>query len=98
MVRELLSDRTEANGLLALMLLHHSRRDARETPSGDLVLLEEQDRHQWNEAEIREGVALVRSAGAASGAGGGHPPARLPCGGGARAPRAAHHRAPPSAR
>ena len=69
MVRELLSDRTEANGLLALMLLHHSRRDARETPSGDLVLLEEQDRHQWNQAEIREGLALVGSEVAASEAG-----------------------------
>jgi RNA polymerase sigma-70 factor, ECF subfamily len=69
MVRELLPDRMEATGLLALMLLHHSRRDARETPSGDLVLLEEQDRRQWNQAEIREGLALVRSAVAASEAG-----------------------------
>jgi RNA polymerase sigma-70 factor (ECF subfamily) len=69
MVRELLPGRAEATGLLALMLLHHSRRDARKTPSGDLVLLEEQDRRQWNQVEIDEGLALVRSAAAASDAG-----------------------------
>jgi RNA polymerase sigma-70 factor (ECF subfamily) len=62
LVRELLPDRSEAAGLLALMLLHHSRREARETPSGDLVLLEEQDRTRWNQAEIREGLELVENA------------------------------------
>lgn len=49
-------------GLLALMLLHESRRAARASPSGDLVLLEEQDRSLWNRAYIREGSMLVRRA------------------------------------
>ncbi|HSO07437.1 MAG TPA: DUF6596 domain-containing protein, partial [Pelomicrobium sp.] len=52
----------EAMGLLALMLLHESRRDARTSPDGDLVLLEEQDRTRWNRALIDEGLALVREA------------------------------------
>jgi len=49
----------EAMGLLALMLLHESRRAARAQPSGDLILLEDQDRSLWNRALINEGVALV---------------------------------------
>ncbi len=49
-------------GLLGLMLLQESRRDARTTPDGDLVLLEEQDRTRWNRAQIAEGVALVERA------------------------------------
>lgn len=49
----------EALGLLALMLLHHSRRDARVTADGDLVTLEEQDRDAWDRALVDEGVALV---------------------------------------
>jgi RNA polymerase sigma-70 factor (ECF subfamily) len=49
----------EAQGLLALMLLHESRRAARSTPAGDLVLLEDQDRSLWDPALIAEGVALV---------------------------------------
>lgn len=49
----------EAIGLLALMLIHESRRIARSTPSGDLVLLDEQDRSQWQRALIAEGSALV---------------------------------------
>jgi RNA polymerase sigma-70 factor (ECF subfamily) len=49
-------------GLLALMLLHDSRRDARTTPEGDLVLLEEQDRTLWDRTEIAEGVAWLASA------------------------------------
>lgn len=49
----------EAIGLLALMLLQESRRSARTTPEGDLVLLEEQDRSLWNRAYIEEGLALV---------------------------------------
>ena len=49
----------EATGLLALMLLHESRRAARASPSGDLVLLDEQDRSLWNRELIAEGVALV---------------------------------------
>jgi RNA polymerase sigma-70 factor (ECF subfamily) len=52
----------EAAGLLALMLLHESRREARTTPEGDLVLLEDQDRKRWNRDQIVEGIALVRIA------------------------------------
>jgi RNA polymerase sigma-70 factor (ECF subfamily) len=52
----------EVAGLLGLMLLQESRRDARTTPEGDLVLLEEQDRTRWNRAQIAEGVALVERA------------------------------------
>jgi RNA polymerase sigma-70 factor (ECF subfamily) len=55
----------EALGLLALMLLHESRRAARSTPAGDLVPLEEQDRALWNQAQIAEGRALVERALAA---------------------------------
>ena len=51
---ELLSD-PEVMGLLALMLLHESRRTARATPEGDLILLEDQDRSQWNQELIAEG-------------------------------------------
>jgi RNA polymerase sigma-70 factor (ECF subfamily) len=49
-------------GLLALMLLHESRRPARTSASGDLVLLEQQDRSLWNQDLIREGIALVERA------------------------------------
>src|SRR5688500_9245732 len=49
----------EAIGLLALMLLHESRRDARASAAGDLVLLEEQDRTRWDGRCIAEGCALV---------------------------------------
>ena len=49
----------EAMGLLALMLLHESRRAARTSPDGDLVLLEDQDRSQWSRTLISEGIALV---------------------------------------
>ncbi|HET7034332.1 MAG TPA: RNA polymerase sigma factor, partial [Thermomicrobiaceae bacterium] len=49
----------EVHGLLALMLLHESRRAARTTPQGDLVLLEDQDRGLWDRQQIREGSALV---------------------------------------
>jgi len=52
----------EAMGLLALMLLHESRRAARATPSGDLILLEDQDRSLWDREMIREGTALVERA------------------------------------
>jgi RNA polymerase sigma-70 factor (ECF subfamily) len=52
----------EAIGLLALMLLNESRRNARTSPDGELVLLDEQDRTQWNRAQIEEGAALVRRA------------------------------------
>jgi RNA polymerase sigma-70 factor (ECF subfamily) len=49
----------EALGVLALMLLHESRRAARASASGDLVLLEDQDRRLWNRELIAEGAALV---------------------------------------
>ncbi len=52
----------EAMGLLALMLLHDSRRAARTSASGDLVLLDEQDRSLWDRTRIAEGVALVERA------------------------------------
>ena len=52
----------EAIGLLALMLLHESRRQARTTASGELVLLDEQDRTLWDRKQIAEGVALVERA------------------------------------
>lgn len=50
---------SEAQGLLALMLLHESRRAARSAANGDLILLDEQDRSLWNRAQIEEGCALV---------------------------------------
>ncbi len=52
----------EVMGLLALMLLHESRRQARTSASGDLVLLEQQDRSLWNRDLIREGITLVKQA------------------------------------
>jgi RNA polymerase sigma-70 factor, ECF subfamily len=52
----------EAVGLLALMLLHESRRPARTSPSGEIVLLEDQDRSLWNTALIAEGGQLVTRA------------------------------------
>jgi RNA polymerase sigma-70 factor (ECF subfamily) len=58
MLVDLLPD-PEAMGLLALMLLHESRRTARATPEGDLILLEDQDRAQWNQELIAEGRRLV---------------------------------------
>jgi RNA polymerase sigma-70 factor (ECF subfamily) len=59
---ELLPDEPENLGLLALMLLQDSRRDARVNDQGELVTLEEQDRSLWNAAEIEEGVNLVQKA------------------------------------
>jgi RNA polymerase sigma-70 factor (ECF subfamily) len=59
---ELVPARPGPRGLLALMLLHDSRREARLTAGGDLVLLEEQDRTRWDQAQIREGLALVEEA------------------------------------
>jgi RNA polymerase sigma-70 factor (ECF subfamily) len=52
----------EIMGLLALMLLQESRRAARTSPTGELILLENQDRSLWNRAQIAEGVALVQKA------------------------------------
>jgi len=52
----------EAEGLLALMLLHEARRAARASPAGELVLLDDQDRSLWNREQIAEGAALVERA------------------------------------
>jgi RNA polymerase sigma-70 factor (ECF subfamily) len=52
----------EALGLLALMLLHDSRRTARSSTTGDLILMEDQDRSLWNRDQITEGVSLVQRA------------------------------------
>ncbi|MEU2742737.1 sigma-70 family RNA polymerase sigma factor [Streptomyces sp. NPDC007095] len=57
---ELMPDEPEALGLLALMLLIESRRPARATPGGDLILLSGQDRSRWDRGLITEGQALVR--------------------------------------
>ncbi len=57
-VAELLPN-PEVFGLLALMLLHESRRGTRVDPEGELVLLEQQDRSRWNQTLIREGIVLV---------------------------------------
>jgi RNA polymerase sigma-70 factor (ECF subfamily) len=61
LVVELLPD-AEAIGLLALMLIQESRRTARTSPTGDLILLEDQDRSLWNQTYIAEGRELVRQA------------------------------------
>src|SRR5215813_6317873 len=58
----LLPGEPEPLGLLALMLLHDSRRDARVSDEGDLVLLENQDRNKWNRPQIQEGVRLIERA------------------------------------
>ena len=64
LVRDLMSPQppAETTGLLALMLLHDSRRDARLDDAGELVLLEDQDRSQWNQAQIGEALPLVEEA------------------------------------
>lgn len=61
LLKELLPE-PEAIGLLALMLLQESRRLARATPEGDLILLEDQDRTLWDAALIEEGKRLVEQA------------------------------------
>lgn len=55
----MLNEDAEALGLLALMLLHHARRDARINPQGELILLEDQDRSLWDQSEIEEGIAIL---------------------------------------
>jgi RNA polymerase sigma-70 factor (ECF subfamily) len=56
---ELMPDEPEALGLLALMLLHDARRDARVGQMGELVLLEDQDRTRWDRGQIEEGTAIL---------------------------------------
>jgi RNA polymerase sigma-70 factor, ECF subfamily len=58
----LMPDEPEALGLLSLMLLHDARRGARVGPTGDLILLGEQDRSRWDQARIVEGSFLVQRA------------------------------------
>ncbi len=60
LLAELMPDEPEVMGLLALMLLVESRRAARTTPDGDLVLLADQDRGRWDRDLIAEGQAIVR--------------------------------------
>ena len=58
----LMPDEPEVLGLLALMLLHDARREARVGPNGELVLLDDQDRSRWDRARIEEGQALLERA------------------------------------
>jgi len=58
----LLPESAEARGLLALMLLHDSRREARLDEAGELVLLDDQDRARWDQAKIRKGSAVLDEA------------------------------------
>jgi RNA polymerase sigma-70 factor, ECF subfamily len=67
LVDALVPGRPAVAGLLALMLLHHARRNARTTTAGDIVLLEDQERTLWDRDEIAEGLALVDRALAAPG-------------------------------
>jgi RNA polymerase sigma-70 factor, ECF subfamily len=64
LVRHLMGPQTptEATGLLALMLLHDARRDARLNQAGDLIILEDQDRSRWNRTQIAEALPLVQEA------------------------------------
>ncbi len=61
-VVSLLPDEPEARGLLALMLLHDARREARVGPAGEVILLDDQDRSRWDAGRIAEGQALVEGA------------------------------------
>src|SRR5712692_4332395 len=67
MLVELLPIHAEPQGLLALMLLHDSRRETRLDGAGDIVLLEDQDRARWDRAQIEEGAALAEAALSADG-------------------------------
>jgi RNA polymerase sigma-70 factor, ECF subfamily len=64
LVRSLMAPQppAEATALVALMLLHDARRDARTNEAGDIVVLEEQDRRRWNQAQIAEALPLVEEA------------------------------------
>lgn len=62
MLHQLLPEEPEVRGLLALLLLHHARREARTGPGGDLVRLEDQDRARWDRPLIAEGLRHVESA------------------------------------
>lgn len=62
----LMPQSAEARGLLALMLLHDSRREARQDATGELILLEAQDRSRWDAGKIHEGIAILDEAMALS--------------------------------
>jgi RNA polymerase sigma-70 factor (ECF subfamily) len=62
LLHALLPGEPEVTGLLALLVLHDARRDARSTPEGELVPLDEQDRSRWNRAAIDEGAAQAQDA------------------------------------
>ena len=59
---DLMPGSAEAHGLLALILLHDSRRNARLTPAGELILLDEQDRTLWDSSKIQEGISILDEA------------------------------------
>lgn len=59
MLHQLMPESSEVRGLLALMLLQHSRRKARSDTAGDLILLEDQDRSLWDRGEIEQGLSLI---------------------------------------
>jgi RNA polymerase sigma-70 factor (ECF subfamily) len=59
---QLMPGRSDVQGLLALMLLQDSRRQTRATAEGDIILLQDQDRRSWDQAQIQEGLALVDAA------------------------------------
>jgi RNA polymerase sigma-70 factor, ECF subfamily len=58
---EVMPSRPEANALLALMLLHDSRRDTRAAANGDAILLEAQDRTRWDKTQIAEGLERIEA-------------------------------------
>ena len=62
MLVELMPEEREPRGLLALMLLHDARREARVSAAGDVILLEEQDRSRWDREQIEEALPLVEQA------------------------------------
>jgi RNA polymerase sigma-70 factor (ECF subfamily) len=62
LLNSLMPDEPETAGLLALMLLQHSRREARTDTAGDVIRLEEQDRSRWNRAEIDRANAILKAA------------------------------------
>ena len=62
LLSDLMPDETEAAGLLALMLLHDARREARTDPNGELVLLDDQDRSKWDRGRIADGERVLQAA------------------------------------
>ena len=68
-IAALLPNDCEAAGLLALMLLHDSRRNARVGPAGEMIALEDQNRKRWDRGKIQEGVAILKETLAKQGIG-----------------------------